>query len=127
VGSGEILVIALIALVVLGPEKLPKLAADIGRWVGRARAMARQLRSQLDQEVHLEELRRLEQRAADGVDAAVRSKPAPPATPEVTPSSTAAPADAPAPAAAPAGESAAATQPATAPTAMTQPPADGQP
>ena len=30
-GSGEILVIALIALVVLGPEKLPKLAADIGR------------------------------------------------------------------------------------------------
>ena len=46
----EILVIFVIALVVLGPEKLPKLAATIGRWVGRARAMARQFREQLEQE-----------------------------------------------------------------------------
>jgi sec-independent protein translocase protein TatB len=58
VGFGEILVILIIALVVLGPEKLPKLAADIGRWTGRARAMARQLRVQLDDEIHLAELRR---------------------------------------------------------------------
>ena len=63
-GSGEILVILLIALVVLGPEKLPKLAADIGRWVGRARAMARQLRTQLDQEVHLEDVKREQQKAS---------------------------------------------------------------
>jgi sec-independent protein translocase protein TatB len=46
----EILVIFVIALVVLGPEKLPKLAATVGRWVGRARAMARQFREQLEQE-----------------------------------------------------------------------------
>ena len=46
----EILVIFAIALVVLGPEKLPRLAATIGRWVGRARAMARQFRDQLEQE-----------------------------------------------------------------------------
>jgi len=46
----EILVIFAIALVVLGPEKLPRLAATIGRWVGRARAMARQFREQLEQE-----------------------------------------------------------------------------
>lgn len=46
----EILVIFGIALVVLGPEKLPKLAATIGRWVGRARLMARQFRDQLEQE-----------------------------------------------------------------------------
>jgi sec-independent protein translocase protein TatB len=46
----EILVIFGIALVVLGPEKLPRLAATIGRWVGRARAMARQFREQLEQE-----------------------------------------------------------------------------
>jgi len=46
----EILVIFAIALVVLGPEKLPRVAATIGRWVGRARAMARQFREQLEQE-----------------------------------------------------------------------------
>ena|ERR1700694_4223948 len=46
----EILVIFGIALVVLGPEKLPRLARTIGHWVGRARAMARQFREQLEQE-----------------------------------------------------------------------------
>jgi Tat protein translocase TatB subunit len=46
----EILIIFGIALVVLGPEKLPKLANTIGRWVGRARSMARQFREQLEEE-----------------------------------------------------------------------------
>ena len=36
----------------LGPEKLPKLAQQVGRWVGRARAMARQFRDQLEEEAH---------------------------------------------------------------------------
>lgn len=48
----EILVIFAIALVVLGPEKLPKLAATVGRWLGRARMMARQFRDQLEQEAN---------------------------------------------------------------------------
>lgn len=48
----EILLIFGIALVVLGPEKLPKLANTIGRWIGRARGMARQFREQLEQESH---------------------------------------------------------------------------
>jgi Tat protein translocase TatB subunit len=51
VGFTEIILILGIALLVLGPEKLPKLANQVGRWAGRARAMARQLRQQLDDEV----------------------------------------------------------------------------
>jgi|HubBroStandDraft_1064217.scaffolds.fasta_scaffold07661_3 sec-independent protein translocase protein TatB len=50
VDFSEIVVIFVIALVVLGPQKLPKLAQTIGKWVGRARAMARQFREQLEQE-----------------------------------------------------------------------------
>jgi sec-independent protein translocase protein TatB len=48
----EIVIIFGIALVVLGPKKLPGAAAQIGRWVGRARSMARQFREQLEQEVN---------------------------------------------------------------------------
>jgi len=52
VGFTELLLIFALALVVLGPEKLPKLAQQVGRWVGRARAMARQFRDQLEEEAH---------------------------------------------------------------------------
>ena len=48
----EILIIFGLALVVLGPKKLPGAAAQIGRWLGRARAMARQFREQLEEEVN---------------------------------------------------------------------------
>ncbi|HEY4342076.1 MAG TPA: twin-arginine translocase TatA/TatE family subunit [Steroidobacteraceae bacterium] len=41
-----------VALVVLGPKKLPGLVQQLGRWVGRARHMARQFREQLEQEVN---------------------------------------------------------------------------
>jgi sec-independent protein translocase protein TatB len=79
----EILVILGIALVVLGPEKLPRLAATIGRWVGRARAMARQFREQLEQEA--ETLKR-------DVDLKAQQPPNPPMTP-LTPKTDAKPAE----------------------------------
>lgn len=50
IGFSKIVLIFGLVLVVLGPDKLPKVAATVGRWVGRARAMARQFRDQLEQE-----------------------------------------------------------------------------
>jgi len=58
IGFSEVVVIFVLALVVLGPEKLPKVAAQVGRWIGRARGMARQFREQLEEEVNLEEARK---------------------------------------------------------------------
>ena len=54
----ELLIIFVLALIVLGPEKLPRVVAQLGRWVGRARAMARQFREQLEEEVTLAEERK---------------------------------------------------------------------
>ena len=50
IGFSEILLIFGLTLVVLGPDKLPQVARTIGRWAGRARAMARQFRDQLEAE-----------------------------------------------------------------------------
>jgi sec-independent protein translocase protein TatB len=78
VGFSEILLTSAIALIVLGPEKLPKVARQVGNWVGRARAMARQLTEQLEREVSAEEL--LKQTKSTGpskTDAAAGSAPAP--------------------------------------------------
>jgi len=58
VGFTEIVLIVGLALLVLGPEKLPGLVNKVGRWTGRARSMARQLRTQLEHEVTLEEIAR---------------------------------------------------------------------
>ncbi len=50
IGFSEVLLIFGLTLVVLGPDKLPHVARTIGRWVGRARGMARQFREQLEAE-----------------------------------------------------------------------------
>jgi sec-independent protein translocase protein TatB len=64
IGFSEILLIFVIALIVLGPEKLPRVASQVGRWVGRARAMARQFKDQLEEEVNLEQVRKAQKEAA---------------------------------------------------------------
>ena len=80
IGFSEVLVIFVLALVVLGPEKLPKVAAQVGRWIGRARGMARQFREQLEEEVNLEEARKAQP--------AVRTPPTPPPAARTSSSST---------------------------------------
>jgi sec-independent protein translocase protein TatB len=75
IGFSKIVLIFLLALIVLGPEKLPKVAAQVGRWVGRARGMARQFREQLEEEVNLEEVRRAQ--AASRASSASESTPPP--------------------------------------------------
>jgi sec-independent protein translocase protein TatB len=60
----EVLIIFVLALIVLGPEKLPRVVSEVGRWVGRARVMARQFREQLEEEVELEQARKSQRTAA---------------------------------------------------------------
>ena len=64
VGFSEILLTSAIALIVLGPEKLPKVARQVGNWMGRARAMARQLTDQLEREVSADELMKTQSKPA---------------------------------------------------------------
>jgi sec-independent protein translocase protein TatB len=59
VGFSELALIFGASLVVLGPKRLPGLVAKVGRWVGKARAMARDFQQQLENEVNLEELQKL--------------------------------------------------------------------
>jgi sec-independent protein translocase protein TatB len=49
--SSELFLLFVVALLVLGPERLPEVAHRVGRWVGRARRMAEELRRQLEREV----------------------------------------------------------------------------
>lgn len=56
VGFTELVLLFVIGLLVLGPERLPKVASEIGRWVARARRTATQLRRQLEREIELAEV-----------------------------------------------------------------------
>lgn len=54
----ELALIFVLALVVFGPERLPGLARTVGLWVGRARAVVRNLSAQIERELEAEELRK---------------------------------------------------------------------
>ena len=55
IGFTELILLAGMGLIVLGPQRLPKVAAQLGRWVGQARRMSRTLMYQLRQEVDLDD------------------------------------------------------------------------
>ncbi len=61
VGFSEMMLIGLIALLVLGPERLPPLIRGLGRWVGRAQRTVRELKTQLENDTSLRELNQVKQ------------------------------------------------------------------
>ncbi|RBD66289.1 twin-arginine translocase subunit TatB, partial [Xanthomonas oryzae pv. oryzae] len=58
IGVGELTLIAVVALVVLGPERLPKAARFAGLWVRRARMQWDSVKQELERELEAEELKR---------------------------------------------------------------------
>lgn len=61
VGFSEIVLIAVVALVVVGPEKLPKLARTLGALVGRMRGYVAAVKGEVEREMQLEDLKKLQQ------------------------------------------------------------------
>jgi len=60
VGFSELLFIGLVALIVLGPERLPKVARTVGHLLGRMQRYAASVKADIEREIQLEELKRLE-------------------------------------------------------------------
>lgn len=65
IGFVELLICGVIALLVLGPERLPTAARAAGRWIGGARRMVSQFSSELDRQLKAEELREELRKAGD--------------------------------------------------------------
>ena len=57
--SPEFLLIVVLALVVLGPKRLPEIANKIGGWVGQARRMTRVMKRQLEEELNVDDLNQI--------------------------------------------------------------------
>lgn len=56
IGFWELILIAIVGLVVLGPERLPVAIRNVSRWVGAAKRMAGSVRDELEQELKIQEL-----------------------------------------------------------------------
>lgn len=59
IGFWELMLIGLVALVVVGPERLPKLAFTAGKWLGKGRSMLNAVKSEIDKEIKAEELKQI--------------------------------------------------------------------
>jgi sec-independent protein translocase protein TatB len=60
---GELAVISAVALVVLGPERLPKVARTVGEWAGKAQRYVSQVKADINREMELSELKKLQEQA----------------------------------------------------------------
>ncbi len=58
IGLGELFLCFVVALVVLGPERLPKVARMAGRWTGQARAYMRNLSAELERETYAADIKK---------------------------------------------------------------------
>ena len=76
VDSTELLIVALAALVFIGPKELPGAMRTVGRWVGRARAHARHFTSGIENMMREAELEEMEKRWRDENDRIMREQPA---------------------------------------------------
>ena len=93
VAPTEFMLVALIALLVIGPKELPRLMRTIGGWVAKARGVARQFRSGFDEMVRESELADMEKKwreeneriMAENPIETIAEMPAPPAPEESKP------------------------------------------
>lgn len=65
ISFGEMMVVGVVALVVIGPERLPKVARTVGSFVGKAQRYATQVRNDINAQIELEELRKTQQEIRD--------------------------------------------------------------
>ena len=61
----ELALIGAVALVVLGPERLPKVARTVGEWAGKAQRYVSQVKADINREMELSELKKLQEQARD--------------------------------------------------------------
>ena len=76
IDSGELLIIAVVALVVIGPKDLPRVMRTLGNFIGRARGMARHFRSGLDTMMREAELEEMEKKWKADNERIMRDSPA---------------------------------------------------
>lgn len=75
IASSELLLVALVALLVIGPKDLPRVLRHVGNWVGKARGVAAQFRSGFDEMVRESELAELEKKWAAENERIMRDHP----------------------------------------------------
>jgi sec-independent protein translocase protein TatB len=68
VSFSELLVIAVVALLVIGPEKLPKVARTVGAFTGRMQRYMAQIKEEVNREMRFEELQKLQQEIKSSVE-----------------------------------------------------------